>query len=447
MPATFTSAGHTEKWNNALIKAAVRDDLNAVMHLIGKGVDVNAKDADGTGGDGGGYPDQRIAVAARINLGGVVMRMIAIVTLSMIFMLSACTPDKKNEQTSSSPITVKVGRVKQLEDRGAITVSGTVASPDAASNVSFLVSGKIIQVGPREGEHVKKGQLLATIDPTEYALSAKTAAAQLEQARIGHERAEDEYRRMKMLYDSKSLAPNDFQKFKAAHESAKQQLDQAVANIQIVEKHLSDATLYAPITGYISKRSVELGEMVTSGRPVFEIVRLDPVEISVGVPETDVHLVKIGQSAEIKVPALPGESFKGTVRVINVSADSSTRTYMTRIAVENPKHILRIGMVAEASIRGDQILNITTLPGEAVVRDPQGATEVFVYYPDQGRVYAKRVDIGSVYDKEVEIKNGLSGNELIVLAGQERLRDGVAVFPISAEAPVGPVDAPDRSER
>lgn len=370
------------------------------------------------------------------------MRMIALWALSIICMLSACTSDKENAQVSSSPVPVKVGRVNQLEGRETITVSGTVASPAAPSNVSFLVSGKIIQIGPREGEQVQKGQLLARIDPTDYALSAKTAVAQLEQARIGSERAGDEYRRMKMLYDSRSLAPNNFLKFKATYEATNQQLDQAVANEKMAQKRLSDTTLYAPITGYISKRSVELGELATSGRPVFEIVRLDPVEISVGVPETDVHLVRIGQSAEIKVPALPGESFTGTVRVINVSADSSTRTYMTRIAVDNPKHILRLGMVAEASIRGDQILNITTLPGEAVVRDPQGATEVFVYYPDQGRVYAKRVEIGSVYAKEVEIKSGLSGDELIVLAGQERLRDGASVSTIAADAPVGPIGAP-----
>jgi RND family efflux transporter MFP subunit len=375
------------------------------------------------------------------------MRMVVILMLSIIFMLSACSSDKKKEQTTNTPLTVQIGRVKHVQDREAITVSGTVASPDAPANVSFLVSGKVIQAGPREGEYVKKGQLLATIDPTDYALPAQSAAAQLEQARIMYERSRDEYRRMKMLYDSNSLPPNDFQKFKAAYESAKQQLDQAVANKQIVRKRLSDATLHSPINGFISKRSVEPGEMASPGRPVFEIVQLDPVEISVGVPETDVHLVRIGQRAEIKVPALPGESFKGTVRVINVSADPSTRTYMTRITVANPRHFLRVGMVAEANISGDRILNITTLPGEAVVRDQQGATVVFVYYPDQRRVYSKRVDVGTVHGKEIEIKSGLSGNESIVLAGQERLRDGVIVSAIPADAPTGTVSVPERKVR
>jgi len=145
------------------------------------------------------------------------------------------------------------------------------------------------------------------------------------------------------------------------------------------------------------------------------------------VPETDVHLVRIGQKAEINVPALPGKTFQGTVRVINISADPSTRTYMTRVKVANPEHSLRVGMVAEATIRGDQMVSMVTLPGEAVVRDAQGATQVYVYYPDQKRVYAKRVEIGAAVNKNLEIMSGLSGNELIVLAGQTKLKNGQVV--------------------
>jgi RND family efflux transporter MFP subunit len=232
---------------------------------------------------------------------------------------------------------------------------------------------------------------------------------------------------MKMLYDSNSLAPNDYQKYKAAYDSAGEQYNQASASERLSRKRLADATLCSPVSGFISKRSVEPGDTAAQGNPVFEIVQMDPVEVNVGVPETDVHLVRIGQKAKISIPALTGKSFEGTVRVINVSADPSTRTYMTRITLPNPEHTLRIGMVAEATIRGDRIVPMTTLPGDAVIRDPQGATQVYVYYPDQKRVYAKRVDIGAVVDKNVEIKSGLSGNELIVLAGQTKLKNGQVV--------------------
>jgi len=341
--------------------------------------------------------------------------------------LCACTSKQQKKESNSEAVPVTVGRVQRVQDRETISVSGTISTPNSPASVCFLVSGKVMSVGPREGEHVKKGQVLASIDPTDYQLPLAAVKAQADQARVGYERAEDEFKRMKMLYDSKSLAPNDFQKYKAAYDSAKQQHEQVVASEKLTRKHLTDGTLCAPTSGYIAKRSIEPGDTASPGRTVFEIVQMDTVEVNVGVPETDVHLVRIGQKADITVPALPGKSFQGTVRVINVSADPSTRTFMTRISVPNRERELRIGMVAEATIRGDKMLSMATLPGDVVVRDPQGATQVYIYFPDQKRVYAKRVEIGAVINKNVEIKSGLSGNELIVLAGQSKLRNGMTV--------------------
>jgi multidrug efflux pump subunit AcrA (membrane-fusion protein) len=393
------------------------------------------------------------------------------VVISLAAILGACSP-RPSGTPAATAVPVKVGRPHRIQAPATVPVSGSVVSPENPSNVAFLVPGKVIQVGPREGDFVKRGQVLAVIDPTDYSLAVSAAVAQtaaakavmdkvdspvrpemLEQARVAFERAEDEYRRMKQVYDSKSLPPNDFQKFKAAYEAARQQYDQARAGGQkedraqvqaafdqaaaaekMARKHLADATLTAPLDGFVASRSIELGDMASAGRPVFQIVQMDPVEINVGVPETDIHLVRVGQPAAVQVPALPGSAFQGVVRVINVSADPSTRTYMVRIAVPNPKHELRLGMIAEAQIRGDRQLDVMTLAGDAIVHDPQGATIVFVYFPDQGRVYSRSVEVGTVYGTEVEIKKGLSGTELLVLAGQNKLRDGSTVAAVEAPA-------------
>jgi membrane fusion protein (multidrug efflux system) len=341
--------------------------------------------------------------------------------------LQACSSNTSADQSVSTPITVNIGKAHQIEDHEELVVSGTIAPLAAPSNMSFLVSGRVIQVSPREGDSVRKGQLLASIDPTDYQLALTTAAKQADMARIAFERALDEHRRMKMLYDSKSLAPNDYEKYKAAYDSAIQQYEQATASEKISRKRLADAELRSPVDGFISKRSIEPGEMASPGRPVFEIVNLDTVEVSVGVPETDVHLVRVGQKAAITLPAVPGESFDGVVRLVNISADSGTRTFMTRISIPNPKHTLRIGMVAEARIRGDKVVKMLTVPLEAIVRDAQGATMVYVYFPDQKRVYAKRVEVGAPRERALEIRSGLSGDEWIVLAGQTKLREGSAV--------------------
>jgi membrane fusion protein (multidrug efflux system) len=344
----------------------------------------------------------------------------------VLVLIASCSPEKGTESLSE-PIPIRIGEIHPVADYETITVSGSVVSPHEPSTVSFLVSGKVDFVGPREGDYVKRGQRIAAIDPLDYRLGVAAAAAQLEQAKVGLRRAEDEYERMKFLYDSKSLAPNDYEKFKATLDTAREKVRQAAANDQLAQKHLSDATLVAPIDGYIDMRAIEPGETASPGKPVFRIARLDPVEINVGVPETDIHRVRIGQEASITFPALPNQSFQGTVRIINVAADPGTRTYMTRIRVPNPRHVIRIGMVAEAKIVGDQKISMMTVPGEAIVRDDQGATMVFVYFPEQRRVYSNRVKIGTFRGTEVEIKEGLSGNESIVIAGQDHLRDGMLV--------------------
>jgi multidrug efflux pump subunit AcrB len=102
--------------------------------------------------------------------------------------LSSCSSEKKAEQTTNSAIPVRIGEMRHVQEHELVSVSGTVASPDAPAGVSFLVSGKVVQVGPREGEYVHKGQLLAAIDPTDYILSVQAVSAQVKQARIGLER-------------------------------------------------------------------------------------------------------------------------------------------------------------------------------------------------------------------------------------------------------------------
>ncbi|MGA2330645.1 MAG: efflux RND transporter periplasmic adaptor subunit [Syntrophales bacterium] len=363
-----------------------------------------------------------------------ISRLVSLPSVFLILVLIASCSSGTKPESKIDPVSVVIGNVHHGEYNQPIFVSGSVVSPDAPSTLTFLVPGKVVFVGPREGDYVKKGQKLAEVDPLDYHLTVAAAAAQLDQAKVGLRRAEEEYGRMKFLYDSKSLAPNDFEKFQASLDAAREQVRQATANDGLAKKRLSDATLVAPIDGYIDMRGIEPGETAAPGRPVFRIVRLNPIEVNVGVPETDLHLVRVGQKAVVTLPALPGQSFEGTLRIINVGADPGTRTYMARIVLPNPKHVLKVGMVAEVRIAGDRKISTTTVPGEAIVRDAQGATIVFVYYPEHQRVYSKRVKAGALYGNEVEIREGLSGNESIVLAGQDYLRDGVPVTIASRSA-------------
>jgi RND family efflux transporter MFP subunit len=350
-----------------------------------------------------------------------------------VLLLAVACGHQKSQEPTENKVSVVVDQPRRVQDFQRLAVSGTLTPPSASSQVAFLVPGRAVQVFPREGEPVKKGQVLAVLDSVNLAHALEAAHAQVEAARAGARQAEQEYNRMKQLFDSQSLAPNDFAKFTAARDASHQQLQQAIAGEGVARKNLADATLVAPISGYVARRLVEPGVMVSPGQAVFEIANLDPIEVNVGVPETDVRLVKTGQAASITLAALPGRLYDGTVRVVNVSADSATRTYMTRISVPNPTRELKVGMVAEVSITGTEKLDMTLIPVNAIVRDPQGATLVFQYFPDQQRVFSKRVEVGAVVGRDIEVRSGLKGDETIVVGGQSALRNGMLAEPTSVK--------------
>jgi RND family efflux transporter MFP subunit len=110
-----------------------------------------------------------------------------------------------------------------------------------------------------------------------------------------------------------------------------------------------------------------------------------------------------------------------------VSAEAASRTYTVKIVVPNPGPVLLAGMVAEARIFGPTKAGVLTIPGEAIVRDPQGATNVYVYNPDRKRVYARRIEVGRPIAGEVEVRSGLNGEEQVVVGGQQKLREGSQV--------------------
>jgi len=380
--------------------------------------------------------------------------------------LSGCARQSASaDRAQPDPIAVRIATPKHVRVPAEVLVSGTVETPSAPTSVGLLVSGKVIRVGPREGDFVKAGEVLAVIDPADFQFAVEAAVAQsalaraqnekafvparpevVEQARANLSQAEDEFRRMKTLYEKKSLAPNDFKKYETTYANAQQQygqakegaqqedkaaakaaLDQAEAAERMARKRLSDSTLIAPISGFVSKRNIEQGAMANPGTPVFTLVELDPVEIQVGIPETDIRLIHRGQKAIVTASALPGTSFLGQVQLVNVSAEPQTRTYMARIRVPNREAKLLVGMITEARIVGDGQIDVLTLPGTSIARDPQGATQVYAYFPNEKKVYARRVVTAGIIGQDIQIVDGIKDTDWIVVAGQQLVREGSMV--------------------
>jgi multidrug efflux pump subunit AcrA (membrane-fusion protein) len=365
---------------------------------------------------------------------------------------------------ADQPVPVRVRVPNHIQQPDSVAASGTVEANVTAQS-AFQIAGRVGKVFVEEGQAVSKGQVLAELDSTDYrnaydaaqgqadaarAVSRKAQegprAQELEQARIDFDRWQDEYKRMKYLYDHQSLPANDFKKIEAGYQAAQQRYEMAkqgtrvqdkeaasgqsraaVAQMHEAQKRLGDTKLRAPITGFVGMRHIDVGNTVAAGMPVIGVLDLNPVKVRVAIPESEIGKVHQNSRATVSIPSLNGQQFEGKVEAVGVAADPASRTYAVKITVANPQHLLRAGMVAEARIYSTTIVNALTVPGDAIVRDAHGVTNVYVYEPTRQRVYARRVEVGAPINNEIEIHSGLNGSEQLVMAGQQNVHEGSPV--------------------
>jgi RND family efflux transporter MFP subunit len=341
--------------------------------------------------------------------------------------ITACAPAaaKTTSDGDTTAVPVVVHSVS-LSTRAWSTTASGIVQANSTVDVAFQVPGKVVSVGPDEGQSVRAGQAIASVDPTEYRLAVEQAVAQSDRA--AHDRD-----RNQPLLASGAIAPADMEHLETGAR-------QSAAAADLAKKHLADTRLEAPISGIIARRSVEVGATVAPGQAVYTIVALDPVRVRVGVPEADVGHITEGAAATIRIPALD-TSFAGRVTLIGVAADPTTRSYTVELSVPNPARKLRAGMVAEATIQTRETTAAIVVPATAVLHDAgvTGANIVYALDQDASRAHARRVTTGSARGDSLEITSGVAAGDHIIVAGQQRLRDGARVQPVQSNAQTGGV--------
>ena len=257
---------------------------------------------------------------------------------------------------------------------------------------------------------------------------------------------------MKFLYDHKSLAANDFKKIEAGYQAAQQSYDMARQGTRAQDKEPRAGSTaprsarcakrrngwrtrdcWRPISGFVGMRRIDVGDTVGAGTPVIGVLDLNPVKVRIGVPESEIGKVHEGARAIVAIPSLENRQFEGKVEAVGVSADPASRSYTVKVVVPNPEHVLRAGLVSQARIFGSTMVNVLTVPGDAILRDAKGVVHVYVYNPGQNRVYLRRVEVGEPAGGEVEIRNGLNADEQVVVAGQQNVREGSPAKVMGAE--------------
>jgi RND family efflux transporter MFP subunit len=357
-----------------------------------------------------------LAVVPLLSTGGTMSPRVTAVavllsTLTLAALGACARASAKSPNEGDATAIPVIARKVAPSARAWSTTSSGIVQAKTTVDVGFQVPGKVVMVGPDEGQTVRAGQVIAAVDPTDYRLTVEQAAAQ-------SDRAARDRDRNRPLLDAGSIAAADMDHLEIGAR-------QSAAAADLARKKLADTRLEAPISGIIAKRSIEVGATAAPGQPVFTIMELDFVRVRIGVPEGDVGHVTVGAPASVRIPALSA-SFNGRVSLIGVSADPTTRSYSVEITVPNPTHQLRAGMVAEATISTKQSVSALLVPATAVLHN-EGITLVYTVDQTGTRVHERRVTTGAARGESLEITSGLTSGDRIVVAGQQRLREGALV--------------------
>jgi membrane fusion protein (multidrug efflux system) len=313
------------------------------------------------------------------------------------------------DATKVSAITVDVIKVARAPMPQTITAVGSLRS-DESVMLRPEVAGRINAIQFREGQPVTKGTILVRLDPVVNQAEVQQARANLTLAKSKFNRAVD-------------LAKQNFISGQARDE-AENNLKVAEAAVSLAEAHLAKTEIRAPFSGVIGLRSVSVGDYVKEGADMVNIESIDPLKVDFRVPETFFRQVQTGQPLSIALDSFPGKLYDGKVIAVNPLIDAAGRSVVIRAQVGNNESRLRPGMFARVRLVTKDAHDALVVPEQAIV--PEG-DEQYVFRVLDGKAVRTRVETGQRRDAKVEIVKGLGIDDVVVIAGQIKLRDGVPV--------------------
>ena len=346
---------------------------------------------------------------------------------------------------------------------------------DQQTDVAPQTAGKVVAVGVDIGSRVQRGQMLVRLDDAELKLRVEQAAAQLEQAkaavkqaeekiglrpgqpfdpnrvaevaaaRVTFDLAEKNLRRAEKLVESGDVSREFYDEQRARRDQLKEQYDVALAqarqnyaavevartNVASVEsqlalarKNLSYANIPAPIDGYVSERTADVGEYVSPQQKVATIVRTNPLRIRIDIPEQAIPQVRAGQSVSVTTSAWPDKNFAGRIARIAPNVTASSRTLTVEAEIENSSGALKPGQFATVRILQERSEPAVLIPARSVVTEA-GVSRVYVL--KNGHAEQRLVQTGQTEGDLIEVKSGVAADEQVATSNLEQLSDGIAI--------------------
>lgn len=316
--------------------------------------------------------------------------------------------EKKEGNNSSTVINVTTSIITNYQGENNRNYSGVIEAKNTLP-LSFATSGTVTKVLVGEGQWVKKGQLLATVDCT-------NARNLYTLANSKYEQAQDAYNRLKPMKENGTLPEIKWIEVETG-------LSQAKAASSIAKKGMSDCNLYAPTSGVIGKKRIQVGMNVIPINPALDILNITNVNVKASVPENEINLLKKGDTATIHIAAI-NKVFKGTIKEIGVSADMFSHSYPVKIEIQNLKNNIKPGMVCSVKIKSKNNNEGFLISNKTLQNDLEGQ---FVYVENKSKAYKKRVTTIELIEKNVLVQGELKEGDKVITSGQQKLQEAASI--------------------
>lgn len=348
------------------------------------------------------------------------------------FVLVATACGKKNQQAMQGPPPVQV-TVQEVSTSDAAYYDEFPATIRALNEVELRpqISGYITGIHFQEGERVKKGAKLYSIDPQQSEGAYQQALANLAVQETNLLKAQKDVERYRELNKSDAIAKQQVDYAEATFEAAKKQVDAAKATVRSVQTNVRYATIVAPFDGTIGISAVRLGASVSPGQTVLNTISSDdPIAADIAVDQNAIfRFTKLSKTTSKKDSTFRlafGKDvypYNGTITVIDRAVDAQTGSIRMRLEFPNPDHLLRSGMSAKLRVLTTEQATVM-IPFKAVTEQ---LGEFFVYIADSSKVTQRKIVLGEQIGRSIIVKDGLKVGETIVTEGIQNLREGSAI--------------------
>jgi RND family efflux transporter MFP subunit len=345
--------------------------------------------------------------------------------LCIMVALAAC---KEKAEIVEVVRAIKTMTVSEQPAEKIFKFSGQVAAVDS-SGLSFQVSGQVESVEVDIGDRVKKGQVLAVLDPEPYELEVDATEAELVKARNNVTKTKAEYERQKRIFEQGAGAERFVEVSEYDYKAALSAVNFQISKLDLAKRNLRKTKLPSPYDGVIAWRSVQPNEEVLAGQKILEINATGEMEVELAIPETTVDRIHIDDPSTISFPTLPEESTKGRISYIGGAAVKAN-AFPVKVALIDPNQKVKPGMTAEATltVKDENRKPGYLVPMQAILPSPEpDRGYAFVYDSQTSTVKKTPVRSSGTENKKVIVDEGLAAGDIIAVAGVSFLADGLEV--------------------